>query len=341
MKDVSLNERLEFLNEMRNVIEKFDVRLEHTLRKAKDKNPWFTQDSMTRALRTIKQNYLNSEELNSWYHTYHKEDIQNTIGIVMAGNIPMVGLHDFIAVFLSGAKSQIKCAAKDDELIPFILNEAAKKWPKMLRQFSLVPKLKGFDAVIATGSNNSARYFEYYFAKDPRMIRKNRTSVAILDGSESEGDFKGLTDDVFSYFGLGCRNVSKLYLPKGYDLELILKPFKQREEVILHSKYANNYKYNYAVYVMNKIDFMTNGSIMLRMHESIHSPLSVVHYEFYEDKISLYDDLESLRNEIQCVVSNTEIAGWRTYRFGATQSPSLTDYADGADTMAFLAELPQ
>jgi hypothetical protein len=249
----------------------------------------------------------------------------------MAGNIPLVGFHDFLSVLITGNNLIAKASSKDSRLILF-LSEILCKINDGFREKIIftADTLKNFDIVIATGSDNSARYFEYYFNKYPCIIRKNRNSIGILDGSESEEQIVNLGDDIFSYFGLGCRNVSKLYLPRGYDLDIFSKNWNKFEEVIRHSKYANNYDFNKAVYLVNREAFYDTGNLLLKEDNRISSPVSVLYYEYYDSQNALKQITEHLNEKIQCVVGRHGIP------FGAAQSPHLWDYADGIDTIEFL-----
>ena len=252
----------------------------------------------------------------------------------MAGNIPLVGLHDLISIWISGNKALVKCASKDNILIPFIVNFD----PLFQSHTTFTDKqLVGFDAVIATGSNNAARYFNYYFSKYPHIIRKNKNGIAVLNGFESQGDMTNLGKDMLQYYGLGCRNVSKLYLPKGFDLNMIFGGLFPYANIIEMNKYANNYDYNKAVYLMSEFEFVENGFFMLREEQAISSPIATGHYEFYDALDPLKSHLKEQQESIQCVVSNTDIEG--AIPFGEAQNPQLWDYADGVDTLEFLKNL--
>jgi hypothetical protein len=249
----------------------------------------------------------------------------------MAGNIPLVGFHDFLSVLISGNRIMAKTSSKDTELIKYIsgilcsLNTGFSG----LIEFT-EDKLSGFDAVIATGSDNSSRYFEYYFGKYPHIIRKNRNSVAVITGDEKDEELRDLGKDVFSYFGLGCRNVSKLYLPAGYRIERILDNWSHNSAIVNHSKYANNYEYNMAVWLVNREKFLDTGYILLREEKNLVSPIATLYYEYYESPEKLSDSLNGLSEKLQC------IAGKGHNRFGTLQSPELWDYSDNIDTLDFL-----
>jgi hypothetical protein len=251
------------------------------------------------------------------------------VGVVLAGNIPLVGFHDVLCIFLSGHYAKIKPSSKDEALIKYLVEKIAEWQPDATPYFTLSPMLKACDAYIATGSNNTSRYFDYYFRNYPTIIRRNRTSVAILTGRETAADLSNLAEDVYQYFGLGCRNVTKLYVPRDYNFELLLEAFSKYNYLINHHKYKNNYDYNLAAHILNNKYYMTNGSIILVEDPSPFSPISQLHYEFYDDEQAVR---ESLRDDqaIQCVV------GSHYTSFGQAQCPRIDTFADGVDTVKFL-----
>ena len=255
-----------------------------------------------------------------------------TVGIVMAGNIPLVGFHDFLCVFLSGHRQRIKLSSKDDVLLATLIKLLEINFPAMKEYISISERLNDCHAYIATGSDNSARYFEYYFGRYPSVIRKNRTSVAILTGNETDEELSLLADDLFMYFGLGCRNVTQIHVPKGYDFQPLLGSMKKYKWCFDHNKYRNNYDYQLAIYIMNCLQYMTNDCIVLIENESPFSPVGTLHYAYYDDKNKLVDELKS-NQSIQAIV------GFGGISFGKAQFPGLMDYADGIDTMAFLLTL--
>jgi hypothetical protein len=250
----------------------------------------------------------------------------------MAGNIPLVGFHDFLSVFIAGHKQTIKLSSKDDILLKHLINKLFDLDSSLVTSIVLAELLKGCDAYIATGSNNTARYFDYYFGKYPSIIRRNRTSVAILDGNETSEELELLADDVHLYFGLGCRNVTKIFVPEGYDFVPLLNAFKKYKHFADHTKYKNNYDYNLALLIMNIGYYMTNENILLVENESIFSPIGQLNYSFYTEKNSLQQTLQEEKS-IQCIVGKEKIY------FGQAQKPSLFNYADGVDTMQFLLSL--
>ena len=296
-------------------------------------NPWFTPEFTDLASNNIATHFLEKEKLVNWIANYFADRAgQKKIGIVMAGNIPLVGFHDLLCVFISGHRAIIKLSSKDEVLIKHLVQKFIEWDPAIKELIVFEEMLKGCDAYIATGSNNSARYFEYYFKKYPHIIRRNRTSVAVLDSNETNEELDKLADDVHLYFGMGCRNVTKIFVPKGYDFIPLLDSFRKYNYFKDHHKYKNNYDYNLALHILNGKFYMTNESIILFENPSIFSPISQLNYEFYADKIQLKEQLSSLE-DLQCAVGHDYLP------FGQAQLPSLTDYADGIDTMKFLTEL--
>lgn len=298
-------------------------------------NPWFTQENIIFCIKNWGET-LTLDSLQNWSQHYQSTTQPKQIGIIMAGNLPLVGLHDLICVLLSGHQALVKSSSKDSILMNWVIEKLITFNPEFKNQIQIVEKVQQPDAIIATGSNNTARYFEYYFKNIPHIIRKNRTSIAILEGSEKPEELQNLAKDIFLYFGLGCRNVTKLYLPENYNTDLLFEAFFPYNQVINHVKYANNYDYNRAIYLMGKENFLDNNFVMLRQAAELHSPIGVVHYEFYSDLNQLQNELKSQQEEIQCIATNSTQIQLPTVRLGETQKPSLTDYADGVDTMKFL-----
>ncbi len=304
-------------------------------RRAEQANNWFTQQFISKAVTSIAEQYLQHGKLVDFTHRYRVPESNQdpkTIGLVMAGNIPLVGFHDWLCLFLTGQRARVKTSSKDDILFKHLAGRLLQWEPGVDGEISFPDLLKGCDAYIATGSNNTARYFEYYFSKYPHIIRKNRTSVAILTGGETEEDLERLADDIYLYFGLGCRNVTKLYIPRDYDFVPLLGACKKYSELINHHKYKNNYDYQLAIYLLNNQYYMTNNTVLLVEGSSLFSAISQLNYEFYDSLPKVIQDLGGNR-EVQCIVGNKWVP------FGSTQSPYLTDYADQVDTMQFLTGL--
>lgn len=300
-------------------------------------NQWFTQKNITLAFRGLGE-MLEEEKLVEWLSKYVKRMSQvesKKVAIIMAGNVPMVGFHDLMCTLISGHTAMCKMSS-DDKIFYPLIKEQLVSWNSQWedRIVLVEERLKGHEVVIATGSNNTARYFEYYFKDVPHIIRKNRNAVAILNGDESKDEIFELGKDIFQFFGLGCRNVSKVYLPKGFVLDRVYEGIFDHGEVIHHNKWCNNYDYNKAVYLLSKFPFLDNNFLLIKEDkEALVSPLGVLFYEFYEDESELRSGLKERENEIQCIVSNKDIP------FGKAQCPELWDYADGVDTMDFLVDL--
>ncbi len=317
-----------------------DQELNELIITAKNKNAWFTQEQVKNAIASIGKS-LNYNDLTQWISSYPANNSPKKIGLVLAGNIPLVGFHDILSVLISGHIAQIKLSSNDDSLIPTVLKKLVEIEPGFGNSIRFLNRLEGFDAIIATGSNNTSRYFEYYFSKVPHIIRKNRNSIAILSGNETKEDFIALGKDIFSYYGLGCRNVSKLYVPKEYDFIPFFEAIEEYNPIINHQKYNNNYDYNKSIYLVNKVQHLDNGFLLVTPNESLSSPLSVVYYEEYEHTSELEKTLEQRKEEIQVVVSKADDIhlSLPIVKFGESQQPQLWDYADGIDTMKFLSEL--
>ncbi len=298
-------------------------------------NGWFTKEQVYFAVNSWAK-ALTDENLSKWLFNYDFSKVQpKTVGLILAGNIPLVGFHDFLSVLISGHKVLVKTSSNDQHLIKFLANYLIAIDKRLEEKITFTDgKLENFDAVIATGSNNTARYFEYYFKNKPSIIRKNRNSVAILNGNESHEDLVNLGEDIFRYFGLGCRNVSKLFVPKGYNFDTFFKAIFEYQDVIHYEKYSNNYDYNKAVFLMSNFKLLDNGFLTLKEDSSYSSPISSVFYENYDSLSDLKSRLKNDEDQIQCVVSNdlTE----NSIAFGQTQKPELWDYADSVDTLEFL-----
>jgi hypothetical protein len=302
--------------------------------KAYNANGWFIPEFVDLATENIATNFLKKDILEQWAASYKipETTASKTVGIVMAGNIPLVGFHDLLCVFISGHKAMIKTSSKDEALIKHLVEQLIQWEPGVADLIVFSEMLKGCDAYIATGSNNTAGYFDYYFNRFPHIIRRNRTSVAVLTGKETKEELQQLADDVYLYFGLGCRNVTKIYVPDEYDFIPLLGAFRKYEHLADHHKYKNNYDYNLALHLLNKKFYMSNPSLLMVEEGSVFSPISQLNYEFYSDAGQLTDELKN-NNHLQCIVGHGFIP------FGKGQSPSVSDYADGVDTMAFLRKL--
>ena len=301
-------------------------------------NGWFTPEQVKFSVQSWAK-ALTEDNLNQWLSNYDFSKIEpKKVGLILAGNIPLVGFHDFLSVLISGHDVLVKTSSNDQHLLKFLAKYLIAIQPELNSKITFVEgKLEGFDAVIATGSNNTARYFEYYFKDKPSIIRKNRNSVAVLDGTETFEDLVGLGEDIFRYFGLGCRNVSKLFVPKDYNFDNFFKAMYEYRDVIKYEKYANNYDYNKAVFLMSNFQLLDNEFLTIKEDTSYASPISSVFYEFYENLEEITTRLNADAEQIQCIVSKNLIPNSVT--FGQTQQPKLWDYADNVDTLTFLNNL--
>ena len=326
-----------------SLAEKIDTEdFQSLLAHAKSKNGWFTMDNLKASLKSILGKYLNKKELEHFVQLYPSKFFEPSeskkVGIIAAGNIPLVGFQDLIHVVLAGHVAYFKPSSQDEVLIKFVYDELIKINPEISKKIVLADKLNNLDAYIATGSGNTSRYFEYYFSKSPNIIRKNRTSVAILDGKETRTDLANLGNDIFSYFGLGCRNISKLYVPENYDFVFFFESIEYWNTILMHSKYNNNYDYMKSIYLVNGVQHLDNGFLLLKEDQALASPIATLFYEKYSSKSDLLSDLGNKQSEIQVIVSNAPLLK-NTYKFGESQTPGLGDYADNIDTMEFLARI--
>jgi hypothetical protein len=320
----------------------FPTEFENAVKLSSMHNPWFTEENIIYSLKSISSS-LAKEKLDIWLGQYRKipnSDNPKKVAVIMAGNIPAVGFHDFLCVLVSGNRFIGKLSSQDKFLLPAIAEELKKIRPSLKENILFTEdRISGFDAVIATGSDNSSRYFEYYFGKYPHIIRKNRNSVAILTGNESRTDIELLLGDIFLYFGLGCRNVTKLVIPEGYNFSIFIEIMaKYKEKLSQQNKYMNNYDYNRSIFLVNQIPHQDTGYCLLKEDTSIPSQISVLHYEFYKDIDSALKNINEKRDSIQCLVSKERYFDY-SVPFGKSQQPELWDYADGVDTLEFLSSL--
>ncbi len=347
---MNLEQRIDLLAELGEYCISGATAWEEAKRRAHAENGWFTTEFIELAVRQIASEFLKKEKLRAWAAAYPPKDepaTPRTVGLIMAGNIPLVGFHDFLAVFISGHRQLIKPSGRDQALIRHLAERLSAASPAAAERFGFAERLNGCDAYIATGSNNSARYFEYYFGKYPHIIRRNRTSVALLNGQETREELEALADDVYQYFGLGCRNVTQLYVPEGYDFLPLLEAFGKYNRLADLARYKHNYDYQLTLLILNKTKYMANESILLTENDSPFSPISVLHYVYYRPGEAI-PSLAGDSPDIQCVVGPASPllfgqghspAGPGHLPFGQAQRPGLTDYADGIDTLQFLRSL--
>ena len=336
----SLEEKIRAFDALGNFLKRLDDQsFDDLALRAVNNNSWFTPAHIRKAIEGISH-FLEAEKLRDWLRPYAVGATQTvrSIGLVMAGNVPAVGFHDLLCVLIAGHIAHIKLSTTDQVLIPWLMEKLFLLAPAMQNQVVWEERLNGKDAYIATGSDNSARYFNYYFGKYPHIIRKNRTSVAILDGNESDADLEKLTDDIFLYFGLGCRNVSKIYIKDQSQLQQLMKATDRKAQIIDHHKYLNNYEYNKSIYLVNREPHLDNGFLLVRESKELVSPIAVLFYECYDSEAALLADLGSKAQKIQCMVSRQ---GWLpgSIPLGQAQFPTLGDYADQIDTLQFLLSL--
>jgi hypothetical protein len=335
----------EFLGQFCNFITKQEVpeitndnwigKFQEVVGKAHHYNGWFTEKNIIYSFGQWS-GILTEKNLESWLSPYDLEkNIPKTVALIMAGNIPLVGFHDLLAVLFTGNKALVKLSSNDKLLLPLLTDYLKYVEPKLENTIEFTKeRMVDFDAVIATGSNNTARYFEYYFGKKPNIIRKNRNSVAVLQGKETQAELRALGEDIFRYYGLGCRSVSKLFVPTDYNFDHFYSAIYDYKDIVNLAKYANNYDYNKAVYLMSEFKILDNGFLMLKNDSSYSSPIASLFYEHYDDLTSLKKRLANDKEQIQCIVGSGVTSD--EISFGETQKPALNDYADGIDTVEFL-----
>ena len=338
---LNIEERIASLEFLRGRILAGDERIDLAKQKSFRNNNWFTPEQTEHALSAITEYYLNPEAINEFISHYSiKDNIQShVVALIPAGNIPLVGFHDFLCCYLVGKKCQIKLSEKDEFLLPALVDIMSDQFSGVFEHLDFVDKLTGFEAVIATGSNNTNRYFEHYFKDYPKILRRNRNSVAVLSGQESKEDMEGLADDAFKYFGLGCRSVSKIFVPQDYDIKQVFPAFEKYWHYKDHHKFRNNFEYNNANLLLNEDVFLTDDVFILKEDANLVSRISMLYYEHYQDLDSLSEYLKLNSESLQCVSSNVSIQEVKTIPLGDSQKPSLMDYADNVDTVQFLLSL--
>ena len=333
---MTLKERISLFSSLGELIKNsLDAKFEEKINQAIQLNPWFTKHHIKTSFDSISQ-MLEEENLVNWIGSYNLSETKSKdVLIITAGNIPIVGFHDLLCVLICGHKAILKISSKDNILMKYIIELLISLDSRIADYIVIVDDIvkNKYDALIATGSDNSSKYFNYYFKDCKSIIRKNRRSVAILNGEETDEDLKQLAKDIFLYFGLGCRNVSKLYLPSGYDTDKLFNAFFDYKDVINHLKYSNNYDYNKTVYLMNSEKLLDNGFVLLKEDKSIQSPVATVFFEYYNNRSELNDFIEENKVLFQCIVSKDDI------EFGQTQFPKINDYSDQIDTIEFLLSI--
>lgn len=335
---MNIKKNINALKTLGEYIEQGGPELQAIIETTRNENAWFTKESTTKALEGVAF-MIKEAKLNKWVAQYSiNNNAPQNIGIIMAGNIPLVGFHDLITVLVSGNNAMIKRSSQDSILITHLVEKLIELEAGFKDRIQFVDKLNNIDAIIATGSDNTSRYFDYYFAKYPHIIRKNRTSCAILNGNETQDNINTLGNDIFQYYGLGCRNVSKIYIPENYDIVNFLDGLSKHSDIIQNHKYHNNYDYNKSIFLVNKVQHYDNGFLLLTESQNLVSPLAVLYFEHYNSTNQLEKVITSNREKIQCIVSDD---AWYpgSITFGMAQEPELWDYADNIDTMKFLLSL--
>lgn len=335
---MTVKQRIEAFVSLGEYLSKQTPELMQVLEQASVRNPWYTVSNSLKQINAITAN-LTTEKLTEWIAPYNFSESQKTVGLILAGNIPLVGFQDILSVLIAGFHTQIKVSSEDAGLTSYILNQLTVIEPLFSNQIDIVERLQNFDLIIATGSDNSSRYFDYYFGKKPNIIRRNRNSVAVLDGNENAGQLNALGNDIFDYFGLGCRSVSKVFVPKGYTFNFLYESIESFSWVRDHYKYSNNYDYNKSIYLINGEKHFDNGFLLIKQDERIASPLAVLFFQEYESIHELTELLKEDSDKYQCITSQITIdTQIPTFPLGQSQCPSLIDYADGVNTLAFLKE---
>jgi hypothetical protein len=331
-----VQERIDAFAKLGDFIAQNGAALQQAIAVAYRHNPWFTPVNIYKSLQHISSEYLNGNKLLQWTSEYDipQQLTGKTVAVVAAGNIPMTAFHDVLSVLLAGHRVMIKLSDKDKHLLPFVLARLSQIAPAFKDRIVFAERMEGFDGIIATGSNNTSRYFEFYFSKYRHIIRKNRNSIAVLNGEESAGEMEMLGADIFDYFGLGCRNVAKIFVPEGFDLMKLKTALMKYKQVNGHTQYMHNLDYQRTIYLMNRTPLIDIDFINIVENEGLHSPISCLYYEYYPAIERVQAFIDGRRQQIQCIVGNAGIEG--SVHFGKSQSPALKDYADDIDTMNFL-----
>ena len=340
---MNLQTRIDIIVQLANTLNENNKSFQKVKQEAYLHNKWFIDQNVNKSIAGITNAFLNKTKLKDWASKYNIGDEVKSkeVGIIMAGNIPLVGFHDLLSVFISGNHAKIKISSKDKLLMEYVIEQMILINPYVKKYFSIVERITKMDGVIATGSNNSFRYFEYYFGKVPNIIRKNRNGTAVLTGEETKEQLKALSHDIFDFFGLGCRNISKIYVPKGYDFIQLIETLDEHQYLKEHNKYMNNYDYNLAIALLNKDKIFQGEVIFLKEDTSYFSRIANLHYEEYDNIEGLKTRIKNDNELIQVVAtgSGNLLDFEREVTFGKTQEPAIDDYADGVDTMKFLVNL--
>jgi len=339
---MTIDQRLNLLAQLGDYLQSDDEFLKAVMHRTAYNNKWLTIENSNKVAHAIGKHCLNKTALKEWVqqYNYKKESTPKKVAIILSGNVPFAGLQDVIAVFAAGHQSFIKVADTDEYLIPHLIKQMMAWEPTSASYFEINDSIKGFDAILTNNAGNSNPYFDKYFKNYPSLIRKDQHSIALLDGQESDAELLALGNDIFANYGLGKENISKIYVPEGYDFHRLLEVLHEYKEVVLNSKYKNNFDYNYSLYLLNNVKYHANGCILMTESELINSRIACLHYEFYQDAGTFAVKWNKKFLEgIKYIVSRQAISGLSTILPGTTQIPSLFNYADDVDTMAFLLDL--
>ncbi|MFK7771790.1 MAG: acyl-CoA reductase [Saprospiraceae bacterium] len=338
---MNLSKRIEVLVYLGGILQLKEEELIAAQQISKNKNSWFTLENSDRALQNIITIFLQKEKLVAWAKQYEVPEIApaKTIGIIMSGSSPLAGFHDLLGVFVSGHHAKIKLSADDKFLIPYCIKVMKSEFPEVENYFSFVERMTDFDAIIANGSRDSIKVFKTYFSKFPNIVRTNKFGIGVLDGKESTEELAKFGEDIFHYFGLSSRSVSKIYIPENYDFVPLLEASHEFNNIVLTNKYKNNFDHNYTLQIINKMDYKANGCIIIIEDEALQSRIAMLHYEVYKGENHLAELLKSKYSEIQHIISNNAIPFYKNKKFGAANVIELDDYENGIDVMYFLKEL--
>lgn len=338
---MNLSKRIEALVYLGGILQLKEDELIAAQQISKSKNSWFTLENSDRALQNIVTNFLQREKLEEWAKHYKIAEIspQKNIGIIMSAGFPLAGFHDLLSTFVSGHRAKIKLSADDKFLIPYCIKVMKSEFPEVENYFTFVERMTDIDAIIANGNRDSIKIFETYFSKFPNIIRKNKFGTAVLDGKESKEELSKLGEDIFHYFGLSSRNVSKIYVPENYDFVPLMEATHEFNNIVLTNKYKNNFDFNYTLQIINKMEYKANGCIMIIEDEALQSRIAMLHYETYKSEDHLLELLKNKSSEIQQIISNKTFTNFKNKNFGAANVIELSDYENGIDVMDFLKKL--
>lgn len=333
---MNIAERIAALDQLGQRLLAGDEYLDAVIHRTDYNNKWFSKAFQNRAVQAIASEFLSKEKLEQWVADYSFSEKGKNIAIILNGNIPLSNFHDVLSVFVAGHRAKIKLHEKDQFLLPCLLKFLIEIDERTEDYFEVVQQLTDFQGVIISCDQKMVKAYDSYFGKYPNIIRGQRNSVAVLNGEETDADLLKLGDDIFQYFGWSSRNVSKVYLPKGYEIKKLLEVLHEFKELVLNNKYKNNFDYNFSLCSLNRIPFHINGCMILIEETSIRSRISSLHYEHYDDIETLEKSLQKHSNEIENIVAAPEVLKSKSIPFGETHTPALSDYGNGVDTLRFL-----